>query len=921
MDPNIVIPSIEKFGDLFKLPTNKDVIGVLRHLTENKCSHALAIAEVAKRVYAKWFHDSIYCLHIRTIRRKIETLWNIFREGKRRHSEGRATGKAIDNYKILITDANKLFDVYETDQNRQSALKEEWGVTMSEREFLYYEDMKSSRKMICDHGVNPVWYAGMMRRQRLMQRSAKEKESLTKQFQFKSLEEIENILSNSESASDSDIEPSQLPAPLAESQENEAPELKKRKVYQPAHTENDDYLPVQFRSVRTSERKVRDEIYKVIGDLIGAGLSIGESIKAVLFVANGLFDRKWKEFDSLGSVFDEMTMPHERNVRDKMALIEAQTLASFADEIHNQSKEGKMITHVIDSTTKKNVGSFATQGIHIGQNVPFPLPLINISGETTMDIALQVDFGFQVLAAVKKKTPEEIYKDVDAHMTDSTEHNKGFAGILAELYNLDSPAGQLFGGAHTTLGFSSAINKMVAIVESDMKLETITSHFMVEIDFDSKNGSFAGQALDMMLRLVAPEFMHKPWNYYKQFDQFLSDMGEPNVLFSYKDHRFGCLSRAAAVLLYNFDHLKTFLETNQQITNRLACLVRNLMELPYLKVVFCVMAIFGVHLIEPFYCRTISAEATHSSLKDFYKNLHNSMSQTLSETFFNLRLPSFAGVSDRLFKAVCKDYGTDVLESVRYHASEQIDDVVKLANFILPELRTVLARQRRDYGIDDAFPAQFPVEEQASNVDDTPVTNLAMERQCATVDYRLPKLKKLSAVSRSLILAKTKGVISEDTPNFRSFREEVESLREVNLKWSKHVQDKFASGTNEKQVVAQEIERKRRDILNELKSLGGPFTSDVEVANYLKNTEDDERVKQKRMKLEVKFARDSSITLPKSDKLFRIQITLPNKKRRDKTALEFSECLMAFLGRKSSTHVMEYNVFKNSLEKCSSFGT
>ena len=83
----------------------------------------------------------------------------------------------------------------------------------------------------------------------------------------------------------------------------------------------------------------------------------------------------------------------------------------------------------------------------------------------------------------------------------------------------------------------------------------------------------------------------------------------------------------------------------------------------------------------------------------------------------------------------------------------------------------------------------------------------------------------------------------------------------------------------------------------------------------------DEESKQKRLKLEVKFARDSSTTLPKVDKLFKIQITLPNKKRRDKNAYEFSESLMAFLGRKSSKSVIGYSVFKESLEKCSSYGS
>ena len=47
------------------------------------------------------------------------------------------------------------------------------------------------------------------------------------------------------------------------------------------------------------------------------------------------------------------------------------------------------------------------------------------------------------------------------------------------------------------------------------------------------------------------------------------------------------------------------------------------------------------------------------------------------------------------------------------------------------------------------------MEEQASNIDDTPVHNSSMERQCCKGDYRLQKLGTLPAVSRSIILRRS----------------------------------------------------------------------------------------------------------------------------------------------------------------------
>ena len=44
---------------------------------------------------------------------------------------------------------------------------------------------------------------------------------------------------------------------------------------------------------------------------------------------------------------------------------------------------------------------------------------------------------------------------------------------------------------------------------------------------------------------------------------------------------------------------------------------------------------------------------------------------------------------------------------------------------------------------------------------------------------------------------------------------------------------------------------------------------------------------------------------------------MPNKKRRDKTAEEFGDSLMTFLGRKVDRSVMEYTTFQQSLRELS----
>ena len=42
---------------------------------------------------------------------------------------------------------------------------------------------------------------------------------------------------------------------------------------------------------------------------------------------------------------------------------------------------------------------------------------------------------------------------------------------------------------------------------------------------------------------------------------------------------------------------------------------------------------------------------------------------------------------------------------------------------------------------------------------------------------------------------------------------------------------------------------------------------------------------------------------------------MPNKKRRDKTATEFGESLMSYLGKKAERIVMDYSKFQQSLRE------
>ena len=142
----------------------------------------------------------------------------------------------------------------------------------------------------------------------------------------------------------------------------------------------------------------------------------------------------------------------------------------------------------------------------------------------------------------------------------------------------------------------------------------------------------------------------------------------------------------------------------------------------------------------------------------------------------------------------------------------------------------------------------------------------------------------------------------------------MEAKRELEVQWNKKVAKKFKDDAEKKQEAAVGQERKRLLMMEKLKVEGGPFTNAEEVEEFLRS-DIAAKQKQKRMKKEIQFARDSSTTLPKVDPLFKIQVTQPNKKRRDKSAQEFGDALMAYLGRKADRSVMEYETFQQCLRE------
>ena len=100
------------------------------------------------------------------------------------------------------------------------------------------------------------------------------------------------------------------------------------------------------------------------------------------------------------------------------------------------------------------------------------------------------------------------------------------------------------------------------------------------------------------------------------------------------------------------------------------------MELTYPKVVYAVFAAVGIRIIEPFYSKTIDKKSNHSSLKEYYSDLHSDLGKMVDSTFFSLEGPVLESETEELFTGIMASYGKSVVAAVREAAEEHLEDFV-----------------------------------------------------------------------------------------------------------------------------------------------------------------------------------------------------------------------------------------------------
>ena len=711
---------------------------------------------------------------------------------------------------------------------------------------------------------------------------------MKKQFEFAStFSDSEENMSDDENITDKNYVPGN---------DNENENRPKRFC---TETGGNSLLPESMRYVRQSERKVSPDFYECMQSLCGIGFSTEESMKAFVIVSNIFYKNNFKMPEKNKECFDRNTLPSRTTVLGKLQLGEVKRLDMISQKIESlQQEKEKMLTWAQDSTTRKKVGTYSVSGLHFGKELVIPLPTIPVTSETAANVADTHSAHLEILAAASGSSADKLYENVDCHMTDSVSHNKQIAHDLAEKYGREKPAGQVFCNIHTSLGISRAINSSLSEIEAEMGIENIFKSVLVEVSYDKKHGSVVAQAVHAFLALVDAEHSAKTWNKHNDFVVHLKTQNINPHFFQYRDDRFDGLAHGCALVLHLWESYFSWLRERSDINNRLACYVRSMEKVSYLQISLAVFAAFGIQLIEPFNATMFSNKTTHTYLLTFYSSLMEKLNEKITEDFFSFD-ENVYGFSEHYFKG-CKDkYHLDLVNRVNEVSTENINDCINLANFILPSIKkTIISQRGGEYGFSGENSA-FPIQEQASNIDDVPHHNLQMESQCGRAASLVNKLGTLEAASRSMIFHGTEKLTSEfENKPLESFRDRLEIVKSVKLEWSERQKQLLENGLSNKQAQLLQAETFKNKLLRTVKDFGGPFTCAEEIDSFL-NTEISSDLKQKRLKAEVQYFRETCLLFDKSNVLFKI-MNVVGSSRKMKSFDELAHNLKLLFGKTTS---------------------
>lgn len=885
------------------LPASRDIVqGMIYLLRPDRAGkHARTVEDAARllayAVIEHWEYCSIYTIIIKHVHNKIKKIYEVFKQNANTRVD-RRTEKWKVNMDKYNQDMEKLFDIFCKDEDARLKREEDTEVPMGPDEWIYLEDMRNERKMYCEDFVDNVWKAQMDLKVAKQQKVARAKqaksaeENRVRKVAWKDVVLVGDKENNNQ-VDDQTEDVEFIPVPEQADDENDN-NKKRKKIAEPATCATDP-LPAEYQHIRHNINTVKPQFYQTV-DKIKAELhcSSNQASGAIITTANGLFDRSWKSHDQDKFVIDLDTAPHVRQIRQTGQALTALCLSEIVEEM--MADGGGVITYHDDGSRTQGVGGYSVQGITI-KNKFRPLPTLPVASECRSNLAALKVAVLSIMAACNNDyTATDIYNAVSFKVTDSTSHNFEVDEIVAAELGTEHIPVHLLCHTHPALMFNRKIVEVCSKIEKEIGPDKIYSAFLVNAT--TSHDSVLEQYIDCTVRLVSSDFNHKSWNKSREFDIYLGE--EKNKAKALKKERFNRFVFMSAVVLHHQDQVQEFLAKFDTITNTLACIVRAFEECEFLTILLTATAILGIHLVEPYLSVTYFDTPNYENLIITMRQLYEDLKTTPTEDLLDISRPAFKFVDSERFRR-CMTWDKQVLKSVEAAIDQHRAKVISVLSLILPELAQGFFVQRGDvfgFGPFDLDSEKLVTRHDMTKLNQVPINNLDSERAVGSINHELSLrgATQLQAASDSLVKNRSFDLIElKPVGEYKNYIAKAKSVNLLVKNWKEKQLEMEKEGMGKKEIESLASEKRKVKDLDKLKSFSGPFTKPDEVDDYVSRMDITVKEKQDRLYTEVRYARDTTLSLPKKSELFRLK-----EKYKPLSVEKFAINLKVYLGKVST---------------------
>ena len=534
--------------------------------------------------------------------------------------------------------------------------------------------------------------------------------------------------------------------------------------------------------MREGLRNINPNVLKVLTMLrCGVGISLRNSILALIVTANNMFGQNWKlqrssEFTGhkrvmrcLAPTNDKQTGSAEKQKIDNYTapsisylkssvdnVIAPAAFASTFEELKSSSSIHTTmgVDHFVEHREKKQTQNIqtVTEDPNTGRKTVHyrALGLTNVydtSGASTFEQLKYIFMYGAVLTSDSEdgddilKSLREILCKVKFAVTDGAsnmiqcvklfdEWKKDMLGKICDII-------WIHGNAHVIPAFDSGIEKQLMVIEGLLKIKPHVAKDFNSIFFKTTQSTFLTMLRAIFL-MVGESVKNNEWSCKIDFENFLKQLGEPkNRFFNPLSARFGKYIEMGTITAYNYHHLKEFFDS-VPLKNIMSNACYLYINCPYFYDIMISLALMYYHFLGPFMV-VMGAEKQfgfknldHTQLLKFYRLFVKCLQSATTDPSCLIKSDKLSYITEfeslsKIFNKSYQNMFDHIFDEIENNDSISIDVIKSALKLFCEEYLIVIHRQAGKFYVDENCLVEKLLKNDPRCLDGVPTTALAAE--------------------------------------------------------------------------------------------------------------------------------------------------------------------------------------------------